>query len=771
MSPSDPSLSPTDPALLHACSAMLLDRLSQVVVEALTRISDDMTAEALRCERHERRELLLDAVMLVRESRLDIEARFRRSFHEVFQGRMFPAQALATDSAQQSARELSLVSDDSLTDTLEVGRLAQRAGGALDPEQVLGIRARLAALIERDWFDETRHPASPDAIFEALRMALAELAPRAEVKSALLDAFEPHVSRSLNGVYEAVNDQLRAHHILPRLRPQVQTAADVTRRAGGHDASGRPDAEPALGGHALAEAMRTPAVAGAIGAPSSGSSSGAPGSASQSSAGQMGWSGQAVAQFHEAMAQAQAGRAAGRRQMAQLLSNPAMFETDEGPLAPVGPPLVAALTDLQRDHHSGQVPLTGPDIARHVRAQGTPLDQVTAEIVSLVFDYIYSDRRLPDPIKQQLLRLQVVAVKAALLDRGFFARRQHPLRRLIDCISEWGVDPDQDLAPGGALVEGIAAIIDQVTATFVTDLAVFEQGIAEVMALGQQQAELRAQRLARAEREAALREAKSLAQDEARVELERRLDQEVPAFVKDFLFNSWADVLARARCAPDAAAGAQAWSVGLRAAEYLIWSVLPKQSDEIARLAAVLPGLMRGLNRGLDLLELPADARNSFFDALLRTHTRELEAAKKRSGAGAALRATAVRLQADGTVGFAPDAVQTVRLPAQANASAAWPASGQALVRGQRLDLHDGTVRRTFKLAWISPARKLFILSRHPDETLTFDASRMAEMLQAGTLSMSVEPISVERAIRRAASDETLDTLTGEPTRTALQAA
>ena len=767
MSFTDPSSSSTDPALLQACSAMILDRMSQVVAEALTRISDELTAEALRTELHERRELLLDAVMLVRESRLDIEARFRRSFTEVFQGRMFPGEARATDPAQQPMRELSLMSDDSLSDTLEVGRLAQRAGGTLDPEQVLGIRARLAALIERDWFDEARHPASPDAIFEALRMALAELAPRAEVKTALLDAFEPHVSRSLNGVYEAVNDQLRAHHVLPRLRAQVQTASDVSRRAGAPDTASRSDTEPAVNASGAAVSMRATPAAGATGGISGGTMSGT----SQTGAAQTGWSGQAVAQYHEAMAQAQAGRPAGRRQMAQLLSNPAMFETDEGPLAPVGPPLVAVLTDLQRDHHSGQSPLSGPDIARHVRAQGTPLDQVTAEIVSLVFDYIYSDRRLPDPIKQQLLRLQVVAVKAALLDRGFFARRQHPIRRLIDRISELGVDPDQDLAAHGALVAGIAVIVDQVIAEFVTDLAVFEQGIAQVNTLGEQQAELRAQRLARAEREAALREAMALAQDEARTELERRMDQDVPAFVQDFLFSSWADVLARARCAPDASAGAQAWSVGLRAAEYLIWSVLPKQSDEIARLAAVLPGLMRGLNRGLDLLELPADARSGFFDALLRTHTRELEAAKKRSGSGSVPRATAVRLQADGTVGFAPDAAQAARSASKSTAAAAWPASVQGLVRGQRLDLHEDDQRQTFKLAWISPARKLFILSRHPDETLTFDAQRMAEMLRAGTMSLSVEPITVERAIRRAASDEVLDTLTGAPTRTALQAA
>lgn len=180
---------------------------------------------------------------------------------------------------------------------------------------------------------------------------------------------------------------------------------------------------------------------------------------------------------------------------------------------------------------------------------------------------------------------------------------------------------------------------------------------------------------------------------------------------------------------------------------------------------------MRGLNRGLDLLDISGAARGRFFDELLRTHTRELEAAKKRTGTRAVPSAAAVRLQSDGTVRFKP-AATSERQPSEPPAAlAAAMTSTKGLVRGQNLDLHDGPSRRTFRLAWISPARTLFILSRHPDETLTFDAQRMAEMLRAGTLSSAVGPITVERAIRRAASDEAPDTLTAEPARKELHAA
>src|SRR5690606_33146310 len=109
--------------------------------------------------------------------------------------------------------------------------------------------------------------------------------------------------------------------------------------------------------------------------------------------------------------------------------------------------------------------------------KGSALDQLTVEIVSMVFDYIYADRRLPDAVKQQLLRLQVVAVKAALIDRSFFARRQHPMRRLIDRISEMAIDPDADVGAGSGLVAGVAETVDWIIEHFESDLATFEEAM------------------------------------------------------------------------------------------------------------------------------------------------------------------------------------------------------------------------------------------------------------------------------------------------------
>jgi hypothetical protein len=53
----------------------------------------------------------------------------------------------------------------------------------------------------------------------------------------------------------------------------------------------------------------------------------------------------------------------------------------------------------------------------------------------MVFDYILDDRAIAETVKSELARLQIVAIKAALLDRTFFARA-HPMRRFLDSVAE-----------------------------------------------------------------------------------------------------------------------------------------------------------------------------------------------------------------------------------------------------------------------------------------------------------------------------------------------
>jgi len=768
--------------LLEDCRELVLQRMSEVVAQALNKMSDELTAEALRSFRSDQQQALLDAVMLVRENRGEIESRFRRSFGDIFERRLYAldgAAAAVAEGPSQDEAPLQLVSDDVISDRLSVDRLIGRAKSRLDPDEVLGIRARLGALLDRDWFDEGKHPVSPEAVFEALKTALSELSPRPEVKVALLDAFEPHVSQNLNGIYAVVNERLRSNHVLPKIRPQVQTFAS-TRRAGDAEAAGPSrDAGGAQAGGPPGGGMQAGGgYGGAQGAGQGGAMRGAPmhAGAARGAPGHPGAAhGIGGAQWEEegataaaavdgygaildpmealqaAMSDASAGRPAGRMQVARMLSNPAMFGVADIPVAPVQRPLVASLTAIQRDPTQLDVVGMLPAIVERVREQGSPLDQITVEIVSMVFDYIYSDRRLPDSIKQQLLRLQVVAVKAALLDRSFFARRQHPMRRLIDRISDVGADPDADLAPGAPMTEGLARIVDRIVAEFDADLSIFDRALDEIDALARAESERRAAGLEAMAREAALRETLAIAQDDARSELGRRLDKDTPPFVREFLHRWWTQVLARLRADHEGEAAAQAWEAGMRVADYLVWSVAPKQSEEIVRLATVLPNLIRGLKDGLARVEIPEAEGTAFFDELLRAHTLEIAAAKKRAQAPVPPRpaatksggAVAVRMQADGTVRFEPRTDESEGAPTVS-------ASDQvlsALRRGQHIEISDDDGARVFKLAWISPARKLFILTRQPEESLTIQGSEFAFMIQRGQARIAVEDSALDRAI------------------------
>jgi hypothetical protein len=322
------------------------------------------------------------------------------------------------------------------------------------------------------------------------------------------------------------------------------------------------------------------------------------------------------------------------------------------------------------------------------------------------------------------------------------------------------------------MIEGLARVVDRIVAEFDADLSIFDRSLAEIEALSSAESERRAASLQEVAREAAMRETLAIAQDDARTELGRRVDKDTPAFVREFLHRWWTPVLARLRADHEGEAATQAWEAGIRVADYLVWSVAPKQSEEIVRLATVLPTLIRGLKDGLARIEIPEDARVAFFDELLRAHTLEIAAAKKRAqaplpprpAASASSGAVAVRMQPDGTVRFEPR-------PDEAEGAPTVSASDQvlsALRRGQRIEISDDDGARVFKLAWISPARKLFILTRQPEESLTIQGSEFAFMIQRGQARIVGDDSTLDRAIGAvtggaASVPETVDALRAAP--------
>lgn len=798
--------------LLEDCRDMVVSRLARVIGEALDRISDELTAAALKEARRDAQQAMLDAVSLVRMHRSEIELRFRQSFSDLFERRMFDRAGPAHETV--APEELSLVGDEAIDGRIAVDRMVQRTRNKLDPDEVLGVRARLAALLDRDWFEEDEHPASPEAVFEALRQTLDELAPAAEVRSALLQAFEPHVSANLNQVYSSVNERLRTNRILPKIKPRVQTAPGARRTERAADA-GAPGAAAAGHGAMAYGAAGYGGEAGGVALPASAAGNRGFGGPGSGAAGRPGApeGKPGLEAFTELIRQISAGQPSARRSAARLLSDPGTFGMADLPVPSVDPPVIQALHSMQ----AMPPPASGAPLATQmldqVRDKGSALDQLTVEIVSLVFDYIYADRRLPDAVKQQLLRLQVVAVKAALIDRSFFARRQHPMRRLIDRISDLATDPDADVAHGSTLVDGIAGIVDWIIEHFDSDLSTFEESMDRLDVLAHAESERRAARMVELTREAERLEALTLAQEEARAEIALRIDPVTPAFVREFLYRWWSRALAHARV--DGQAAPASWSDSLHAGELLIWSVAPKAPEDIAKLASLLPRLIGGLTKGLQSVGIEPAERERFFNELLQWHTRSIQDAKLNPSRPRTTAPTAVRMSADGQVRFeapaapavgqghasAPAAGATGRAaagqagPGHAGAAfAGGPAAGaagesaagavhagatpggqppsarrdrtlsspsagearvDALVRGDLVEIveADGAAR-ALKLAWISPTRKLYVLTRFPDVGRSLSRSELAGMFESGRARRVDQASTLDRAIDAIAQPE-----------------
>jgi hypothetical protein len=736
--------------LLEDCRELVMVRLNKLVNDALSSMGEELTTVALSTTKREEQQALLEAVSLVKQHKTEIEERFHRSFADIFERRLFNKSE--ADEVDANPTELSLVGDDVMRDKIAVDKLVHRAKAKLDPDEVLGVRARLAALLEREWFDESKHPAAPEAIFEALKSAIGHITTQATVKAALLDAFEPHITANLNAVYMNVNTRLVSNRILPKIKPRVVGAANTRPKAIG-------DAE-------ILDALDRNGAQSPYGADMVGPDGFMPqGSVDQATL---------MSLYQQMSAQLVQGAPSAKMSAARMLSDPMIFGVADLPVPSAHPPLLEALSSLQMGMSSqgGQTMLV-EDLVSSVNAQardkGSPLDQLTVEIVSLVFDYIYADKRVNDVVKQQLLRLQVVAIKAALIDRSFFARRQHPMRKLVDRISEIGSDPDADLSPDGELYGQVAHIIDGILTEFVDDFGVFEQALESLEEAANAEQARRAENIAELTREAEAKETLQLAEDQSKADLQQRLVAHHPSFMREFLLRWWAPVMASCKISLGAVGSDfdRQYEAALRTAEWLIWSVEPKVPNDVPKLAALLPKLINALIRGLQRVEVPDEEREEFFNQLLKKHTEAINNAKdmppqKLSGAvdkglgkfgrsepsldSQPKSVSTVLMQEDGTLKFSPSP-SSLR-----DAGAATVNSTDEHLKGFKKGLlvdfkeFDGSFKRV-KLSWISPARTLFVFSSYPGSSRALTANELAALLDSNRAIVVDDAAPMDRAM------------------------
>jgi hypothetical protein len=217
--------------------------------------------------------------------------------------------------------------------------------------------------------------------------------------------------------------------------------------------------------------------------------------------------------------------------------------------------------------------------------------------------------------------LQIPTLKVALLDKGFFATKTHPARRLLDLLAESAIGLDESNAADGAVVSLIEGVVQSVLHDFETDQALFVSLVQRVEAFIDERKTAEDGVVERSARLIEERERSEIARVIAADEIARRLEVRawVPAPVREMLGDAWMRALAQVQSTDGE--GSPPWQALLQTMEDLLWSVEPKvQPEDRKRLVTMLPSLLKNILAGLERAAEPEAKRDEFLGLLVDCH-------------------------------------------------------------------------------------------------------------------------------------------------------
>ncbi len=276
---------------------------------------------------------------------------------------------------------------------------------------------------------------------------------------------------------------------------------------------------------------------------------------------------------------------------------------------------------------------SGTQLAEHraTLLASTPetVDKQIVELLSRLFEAVLSDPRLAPAFRAVMARLQVSALRVALVDPGMLDAHDHPVWRLMNRIAlaseSYVGTSDPRMAALLAYCEGL---VDDIARAPVQDALLYRQSLARLDAfLGEQ---------LREQQQRSQPAADALARTEQRDELERQLAQRLTeqmvnirtsAAIRRFVTGAWAKVLAESMLRHgDKAEPTLGY---LKAVDELLWSLrLPDHPQSRKRLIALLPGLLQRLRAGMALVVWPEAEQQAVLDELMAVHTEALRPGK-----------------------------------------------------------------------------------------------------------------------------------------------
>jgi hypothetical protein len=261
------------------------------------------------------------------------------------------------------------------------------------------------------------------------------------------------------------------------------------------------------------------------------------------------------------------------------------------------------------------------EVARPVAPAARIGQQLGEEVVRLMFDNLLDDRRLLPSLKRQLKTLEPAVQRLTKEDSRFFSDRNHPARQLLDRVVQRSLAfPSEDDPGWPRFLESISSV-ERWLESKVLDADTFGEMLDELQAQWGTQDQGAKQKREEAARALLHAEQRNLLAQKLAAEFVESLDGlDVADFIRDFLKNAWAQVVAEAQLSCE---DGSSDPYGYRAmVEDLVWSVQKStaQRGRARRLVQMIPGLLQRLREGLARIGYPPELTQRFFDHLITIH-------------------------------------------------------------------------------------------------------------------------------------------------------
>lgn len=591
--------------IFQSCIDDAIQRSDDLMRSVVRQVIEALEQQAETAGTGRDRQQFSDMSQALRQNEGKLIQAFVDRFHTVLDEEIQGQKPVTTKDLQLEA--LSLVDESDLEEGVEVSRLTHMLESEAQWE-VRDLGARLDSLRAGENASPHINPLRPEVFSKSLHHALGMVELDAEERLGLLRAFGKGMSAALKDTYALYNKRLAELQVEPAQYRRQRRAA-IRPTADGMDEQAL--ASAALSGSELHLEALQQLLAGRFGAPQPGSAEPQAASGSGFAPSGFGPSGFAPSSFGTSgFSPSVFGQAFGLNpQLRDALDR--LLLSDRLGLRDVNwrdePAAAAAAVNLIEQHRQSLY-----EVANR------PLERLTIDVVSLLFDHILADPKLLPAVKAQLARLQIPVLRLGLRDASLFSSRNHPTRKLLNRVAEYSAGFSSVDEPAAQrflpflsrMVEAIVNAEEEDATVFEQQLADLQRHIAEGAAAVEQQQADAVDALRRAEFRSLLHGAlyRHLHEVFARLHTHTQL--------RDFMLEHWSTVLAESvlRFGEDS----EASQTYKQTASDLIWSVQPKTAEgDRKALLKLLPALVQHLSQGLDLISLPSERRQEFMTWLM----------------------------------------------------------------------------------------------------------------------------------------------------------